>query len=342
MKIATISHSHVAFRQQLFFKEVAKQGHDVLMISPGEWGDLRTLWGYAEFVYNPDTNMGPRVFGRWKLETCRHMWGDNIYTYKLLGAKDLVEAFDPDWLYVQAEPGSLTAAEALDWRAKKRAIFTWENIHKFKNKPMACEVLGRYDLVVCGNPEAVEVVKPCNPNTFLMLQVGVDTDHFEARPTVERDIEVAYVGRVAPEKGLPYVQRAWPTVQVLEWKDFKVLPWWYSQVKTIMAFSQDVPFWREQAPNYVALEALCCGCKVVVSDTAAMKYWLQGCPGVVVVEGHDQPDGDLRLGRIEELRKGIQQALDMEVTEASRQWVVDRFSNPVTAKKLLEVLSEQF
>ena len=336
MKIATISHSHIALRQQLFFQEVARQGHDVLMIAPGEWGDLKALSHEIGFAGRPHLDSIGQTYrtigGNFSLKTCRHV-GDSIYTCKLLGAKELVEEFDPDWLYVQSEPGSIVAEEALGWKAKKRAIFTWENI-----RLRGTASLSKYDLVVCGNPDAEALVKPHNPNTMLLLQVGVDTDHFAQRP-VERTINVAYIGRAVSEKGLPYLSQAYPGVYVLEWKDFNELPWWYSQVKVVVAYSQDVPWWREQAPNFVVLEALSCGSKAVISDTAAMKFWLEGCLGVVLVEGHEQPDKNLRAERVIALREGIKKALDMEVGDEGRRWVVERFSNAVVAKKLLEALS---
>ena len=325
MKLATISHSHIARRQQLFFEEIAKQGHQVLMISPGEWYGLKTE-NYGRLF--PGDN------GVFSLRTCKHM-GDNVYTYRLLGSKDLVEEFSPDWLYVQAEPGSVLAREALLWKVDKRALFTWENIDI---KGDGFQQLQKYNLVICGNPDAVELVTPHNDKTALMLQVGVETDHFSARPGIPRDVEVGYIGRPAPEKGLPYLIRAYPTVKVLEWADFLQLPWNYSRIKIIVAFSQDTPQWREQAPNYVTLEALSCGCKVVVSDTAAMKYWLGDYPGVVVVEGHDQPNDNLVMDRIEKLKTGIRYALDMELPEdEGRQVIIDNFSNVVVARKLLEV-----
>ena len=331
MKIATVSHSHIARRQQLFFEEVAKQGHQVLMISPGEWYGLRAKaynrlsWGSSNEILS--------------FRTCKHI-GDNVYTYRLLGAKDLIEDFNPDWLYVQAEPGSVLAGEALSWKVDKRALFTWENL---SIKGEGAFQLPKYDLVVCGNPDAVELVTSHNDKTALMLQVGVDTNHFQARPNVIRNIEVAYVGRPAPEKGLPYLTQAWPTVRVLEWKDFLDLPWWYSQIEVVVAFSQDTPLWREQAPNYVVLEALSCGCEAVISDTAAMKYWLEGCPGVVVVEGHRQGDNKFHIERIMRLKEGIFKALywlgnKRGVNERGRTWVINNFSNVAMAKRLLGVL----
>lgn len=327
MKLATVSHSHVARRQQLFFEEVAKQGHEVLMIGPGEWGNLMARDYTLTF---PDNYFSFR--------TCRHMLGENVYTYHLLGARDLVVEFGPDWLYIQAEPESSLAQEAYSWGDFKKALFTWENI---QFRPVGYTVLDNYDLVICGNPEAQDLVKPWNSSNYLMLQVGIDTDHFQARPGIPRDTEVGYIGRATPEKGLPYLSRAWPGVRILEFKDFRELPWWYSQIQVLVAYSQDMPWWKEQAPNYVVLEALSCGCKVVTSDTASMKYWLEGCPGVAVVNGHDQPDDTLQMERVDWLRTGIEVALQGEdINEKGRQWVIDRFSNPIMAKELLEVLKD--
>ena len=325
MRICTISHSHIALRQQLFFREVAKQGHDVLMISPGQWRDLRTENQRTHYDSGGD-------FG---LVTCRHMGGENIYTYHLLGAQALVEDFKPDWLYVQAEPGSVTSDQALQWKVDKRALFTWENIHL-----MGSNSLRSYDLIVCGNADAEALVKPHNRNTALMLQVGVDTDHFQARPDVLRNVKVAYIGRRTPEKGLPYLIKAWPTAYLLDWKDYKELPWWYSQVEVVVAYSQDIPQWREQAPNYVVLEALSCGCKAVVSTTAAMVGWLAGCPGVTFVEGHEQPDEHLDPVKVDALREGINLALGEQFSAQpeARDMVIERFSNVAVARKLLEVM----
>jgi len=294
------------------------------MISPGEWGNLIAS-NYCEGL--GDLN------GSFFFHTCRHM-GDGIYNYRFLGAKEQVDNFNPDWLYVQAEPGSIVASEAIKWKAKKRAIFTWENIG-LKGGEVD---LPMYDLVVCGNPEAIELVRPFNPKTHLMLQVGLNADHLCARPDVPRDIKVAYIGRKAAEKGLPYLLQAWPTVKIMDWVNYSEIPWVYSQVDVVVAYSQDVPYWREQAPNYIVLEALLCGCKAVVSDTAASRYWLGGCPGVVETPGHKQEGPHLDLLRINCLRDDIKWLLDVDVQEFGREWVKGRFSNQVMAKELVEVL----
>jgi len=317
----------VAERQQAFFKEVARQGHDVLVVAPGEWGNQRVRPYSEDVLYK----------SRFSVVTCRHMGGEGVYDYTLLGARETVEKFNPDWLYIQAEPGSAQEEACFSWNVKRKALFTWENI-SLKGGLMR---LPEYDLVVCGNPDAEALVKPHNPRTALMLQVGIDTDHFQARPDVPRDMRVVYMGRPTPEKGLPYLLAAWPTAHLLDWKDYRELPWWYSQGEVMVAYSQDVPFWREQAPNYVVLEALSCGCKAVVSTTAAMAHWLQGCPGVVFAPGHVHMGDYLDPIKVSNLREAIGQALEYVLWgDEGRQWVVDRFSNLAMARKLLEALGE--
>jgi len=310
MKLATISHSHIALRQQFFFKEVARQGHEVLMISPGEWGNAKTQ---------------PQEDNNWRLVTCRHIDQD-IYTFQLPGAKDYIMDFQPDWLIVQQEPESILAQEALGWAREagsRYCLFSWQNI-AFHG---ATEPILNADIVICGNPEAEALVKPLNKNTALLLQCGIDTDHFQYRPSVDREIRVGFVGRPVPEKGLTLLSLAWPTAQVCQWVPYLQLPWIYSQIEVLAAYSQDkLPYWAEQAPPYVAIEALSTQCKVVVSDTAASKHWLDGCPAVVHVP----------QGKITELKEAIERALDIQ--EEGRSWVVKRFSNPVVARKLLEAL----
>lgn len=334
MKIAVIGHSMVALRQQMFFQELAKQGHDVLVVGPGEWGNLRATnveIGYHDLNYPNDAER----FVFYTYLPCRH-FGEDIYKFRFLNVKEFIEEFSPDWLYVQQEPGSRLANEVLSWNVKKRAIFTWENII-LKND--AIDVLPWYDLVVCGNPAAVDLVGPYSNQTKLLLQVGVNTDHFQARPGVGRTVNVGYIGRATAEKGLPYLKEAWPAFSWAPWTPFEGLPWRYSDIKVLVAFSQDIPYWHEQAPNYVVLEALSCGCNVVISDTPAMKSWLEGTPGVYICPGHKQIGTPLDLIRIHKLKETIQEALDNFEDGAGRQTIIDRFSCPVVARDLVEAFN---
>lgn len=339
----------IALRQQSFFKELSRQGHQVLVVSPGQWGREKTE---------------PYEEGSFRLVTCRHM-GEDIYSFHLLGASAAILAFQPDWIYVQQEAASslsrLGLAMALDTGCRK-AIFVWENLRKPSR--LDTEVLGSYDLVVCGNDEAERIVKeatavfagrtPGPPRTVILPQVGVDTDHFQARP-IQRDDRAVFIGRDAPEKGFALAQSVWPTLRALAFTPFKALPWAYSSCQLVVSPSVDTNFWLEQAMPYVAVEANACLTPVIAARAGSIPFWQERWagpnPGVRLVA----PLGKVRLaedGRsiqvepgpgLVELAQAIPEVLNdqarrVEMGRAGREWVVQNLSNPVIAKKLVEAL----
>ena len=310
-------------RQQNFFREVASLGHDVLCVSPTFWGQqsataYQVRDGAGSFMLNPLYAVS---------DTEEH----NIYTFTLMGLPDALRKFSPDWVYVHAEPGSKLgfqcAAEAP--RAAKLALFTWENM-AFKGDIPEC------DLIVCGNSDAETLAKracPAVPRAILP-QVGVDTDHFQARP-IKRDIGVAYVGRQTPEKGLDELKAAYPLTRFLPWKDYRELPWWYSQAKIVGCYSLDTPYWREQAMPYVAVEAISCGAVAVCSKGGSIPFWAREYaginPGVVLAD--DVADLKLQIEILlanDELREAS--------AEAGRMWVEDNLSSRAVAKKLIKLM----
>jgi len=166
-----------------------------------------------------------------------------------------------------------------------RALFVWEN--QQAPTPEQEEELRHLDLLVCGNDEAARLHSAA-PQWCCLPQVGVDCDHFQARPDVPRRYDVAYIGRPVPEKGVEYLRSVWPTAVMAPWTDWLLLPWVLSQVKVVVAYSQDTPHWQEQAMPYVAVEAMASGCAVVTSQAGAIPWWIGGgytleCPGATLV-----------------------------------------------------------
>lgn len=320
MKIAVLGHSLIHPRQQKFFQYIASLGHEVLAIAPGQWGTQR-LKSYNQ--------------GSFYLETCRHMGGDHHANYSFLGAIELLKTFKADWVYIQQEPYSKQAHDVVKaGLPSKLALFTWENIVTPVPGGVGYEVLPACDLVVCGNDEAQRLVQPYARRTILALQVGVDTDHFTDRP-IKRETTVGFVGRIAEEKGVNKLAIAWPTAAFLAWKPYLKLPWWYNQIQVVVNYSQDTPQWREQAPPYTAVEAMCCGCAVIVSNAGSIPFWMKKyageCPGAIMVPQDN----------IVELKKAIQTLVDdaprrTKMAEAGRSWVKGYLSTPVMANNLLE------
>lgn len=329
MKIAILGHSNIHPRQTAFLKTVASLGHQVLILAPGEWGTQRiqnTTW----------EKVGT---GQYRVQTLRHFGGEDVYRFKFVGVEDALEKFDPDVLYVFQEPGSLVAQDCADM-AYMKALFVWDNLVT-SYTPFALEVLTHYDLVVCGNDSAENIVKKVNHNTVILPQVGVDTVHFQARP-VKRDTSVAYIGRATPEKGVDKLLIAWPTTRVLAWQDYLQLPWWYSMCQIVVSYSQDAPQWREQAPPYVSVEAICCGAFSIVSDAGSIPFWHREYakyagtnPGVVIVSQNS----------IAALKNAIaywvnhEEARELRAS-AGRKWVEENLSSKVIAKRLIECLSK--
>ncbi len=346
MRIAVVGHSLTHVRQQNFFREVAKLGHTVALFCPSHWNNRNVI------PYVTDDFSVVPLDGMSRAEDVTDIY--NIFLFTLIGLEKALEKFDPDWLYVQQEPGSLLLeqCEELGGRFRHRmAVFTWENI-KFRGGE---DLLKEADLVVCGNDAAYKLVEAAVgpgqqwPKLVIMPQVGVDTEHMAVREQVKRTIDVAYVGRPDASKGLDILKQAYPLTKVLPWTEYLQLPWFYSQVKVIVCYSQDTPYWREQAMPYVALEAEACGSATIVSDAGSIPFWhteYAGVnPGVHIIQrarlfkevGAEAPITALR-DLIYYLIKGMDDGTMDEHIASGRQWIVDNLSSPVIAGKLVEAM----
>ena len=335
MKIAVLGHSMIHVRQHFFFEMVAAHLHEVMLICPDEWPNNTTpearsnavgglLNGDGRFHLRPHQTFIDMSAG-----------GVPLDNFQFQGLDATLKEFAPDVVYVQQEPSSALAVQAMQWCGREKvplALFTWENLTA--PRPFAKEILSRCSLVVCGNDAARDLVGDVAP-TVILPQVGVDTDHFQERPGVDRDSSVVYIGRPSVDKGVDILRSVWPTARFLEWKSWLELPWWYSQAKTVVCFSQDTPYWHEQAMPYVAVEALSCGARAVVSTGGAIPFWLgpngfteEGAP-VVIVDQHSV--GDLRAALILSVDEPI---------PPGRAWVEKHLSSRVIARRLMEELEK--
>ena len=318
-----LGHSMAHIRQQNFYREVAKLT-PVVVVAPDQWLDLR-----------PD----PVTDGDFTLVTHPLVWpawcdpkNRGILHYDAGGLADLVTQHQPDVIYVNEEPESVLV-ESVHRVSQKLgipfAIFTWENIFR-GHVP---ELVRDAALVVCGNDWAADIMSQKARKTEILLQVGVDTDHFSARPGVSRNINVGYAGRPVPEKGIGQLGLAYPMAQILPWTDYKYLPWFYSQVKVLVCYSQDSLYWKEQAPPFVAVEGIACGCLVVGSDGGSIPYWAKRHAGrnPAMWVGDDLVS---MLGVVTQLG-------DVErthIAQLGRTWVEANLGSRVVAQKLVAAL----
>ncbi len=279
----------------------------VLQVYPSSWGRLSRHGGFK--VDHP---------------------GDNyFFMFDERTAWKALAGFEPTVLYCQEEISSNAAMQARQWAFQlgcKCVFFVWENqrLTAEARKFLRTQRLN----VIAGNFEAAVLHK----TVHVLPQVGVDPDVFFLR-AAPRSYEVLFPsGKRTREKGwdmyakLPFRKLA--SSGEVEYESMGAL---YGQAKVAVVPSRDTPSWKEQFANYVNVEALFSGCRVVASDSAAMVEWLKGCPGV---EFFPRDDYD-RMERAVKI-----QLEDWEPNVAGREWAVARFGTEVVAKRLLEVLEE--
>jgi len=298
-------------RQAWFCEAIRRLGHEVLEVYPERWN-----WQRRE--------------GGFKVEN----EGDMARYHFTWEAFRRVRDFKPDLIYSMSEWWALQSLVSAKWAERLRVplvLYFWENLRK----PPEDVILRRLrpSLVVCGNSRAERLVGP-HAETLRLPQVGIDTSRFKPSER-ERDIDVLYVGRMVPEKGVEYIRRAHPNATFVSGVDYAELPPYYQRARVFCSYPYDTPTWVEQAGNYTNLEALACATPVVTSDAGAIPEWLEGCGGAAVLPQRN-PDllrsviGDLLRDGGERERMGL----------AGRRFVVERYENSVVAKKLMEALEE--
>jgi glycosyltransferase involved in cell wall biosynthesis len=325
-KVLVVGHSLIHVRQQNFFRELCLLGHEVMLVSPKYWRGQKILsYTHADF----DKYQLTALDGFSDIENY------TPYSFTLIGLEDVITAYSPDIIYAQAEPGSKLLHQVHEIADKLKlpfAVFLWENM---RLKGGECCLLDA-SVIICGNDSAEELVWQSlyasgyskGLKTYKLPQVGVDTDHFTYRD-IARTIDVAYIGRASEEKGVQYLQRAYPDTKFLEWKSYESLPWFMSQCKVVVCPSIDTFHWREQAMPYVSAEAMACERKVVVSDAGSIKFWHQEfgpekSPALIVPQKNPV-----------DLRVAILEALDAFSNQTEeRDWVVSNLSSKVIAQRL--------
>lgn len=311
MKLTVVSHSLVAERQARFFNYFAeKSGFEVQQIYPLTWGERE----YRE--------------GGFKV----HFEGDMRNFLFPTEAYRAIEKFRPDIVYVQNE--FWCRVTELMYRVARSVgakfiVFIWENL---PGKYLGYEEIIRdTDLIICGNSEAEELVKPFNEKTLRMIQVGLDTELFkpDGQP---KDTDLLFLGRHVKEKGIHLIEQAVETLNVkIHWKSkesftpYHLTPGVYNRAKVHLAPSIDVAWWKEQHSGYANLEALSCGLRVVTSTSKAIVEYLEDCPGKIFVPQNDYVS----------LREAILTALqDWRLNTEGREFVERNFSMPVMARGL--------
>ena len=222
MRIMAVSHPCVTDVNQQFYAELEALGHEIQLIVPSNFRHA-----YAST---------PVAVTRWRTFNGeirqRHIGLSSsiplhFYTTSL---RPLIRNFNPDVLYVEEEPYSLSAWQAFyasRGLSMKRIIYSAQNITKKYPAPFKWSeqyVLERADMAAVVSEEVRTTIQSKGfRGQTLSFPLGVDTYQFrpsgmERRTTrsqlgLKDDFIVGYVGRLVEEKGIQNIIDAVPHFQ---------------------------------------------------------------------------------------------------------------------------------
>lgn len=325
IRIATISHSHVHPRQQIFFKTLAeKQDTKVLVLGPRWWNNQ---------VMNDLTIENYQQFGL----PCSNRGFMNLYF--LLAIEDRLKEFKPHIIYAQTELWTKQAERAMiasQVHKSKLVYFVWENIRPYTEKEIK---LANYaSMIICGNKDAENLLhKAGYMKTIILPQVGISESMFKAMPDVPKEYDVLFVGRQVPEKGIDFISKACQqlgfTFNIQSSKPYTYMPGIYNKARIFCSFPVDTPIWKEQSGSYTNIEAMACKIPVVTSNAGAIPEYLKDTARIC------------QQGNVEELKKALHAAkVDTENTALlvakAHELFKENYSATAVAKKLFENLKQ--
>ena len=345
MRITVTGHSVSHVRQTMFFKTVADMDNNVQVIGPTHWGSER---------YRPheSTNYA---------HVCLEPFGRNMLNFTLRGLEGNIGDFEPDILYIMEEPYTILAAECIHIAEKKdipTALFTWENVVNrdfgTQRDQLERDVLSKTDILIAGNNGAMKrlIYKGVDEDRITVCpQVGIDTARFQQDSSIAKEYDFGYFGRLVKEKGIESIENAarylnksilWvggrgdmtPTYgDYIGWQDYPKLPEYYNKIGCFVHFPYAHNGYSEQFA-YTLGEAMACGVPVISSRNGSIADVYEGAPIFFVEEGNE---------------KLLRNAMDYSVVNPpwwgwkrdARNWVKANLSNPVIAKRLLDILERQ-
>jgi len=349
MKVLLTSHAYVVRENLKKAELLAQMGVELTVLAPKRW---RHEFGAFEA---PHDVSGFRFI---TLDTAGTGDNDNFCYKEALPEEEF------DIAHIEQEPWSfVTHHLILHLRAKKKIVFTWENIYRrrFLLGDMENAVLRHAAAIVAGNDGAREVVeaKGFRGPVFILPQFGVDTKLFKRVPAerTSKDFVVGYAGRLVEAKGIFELLRAAALLDAelvmigsgneekalvklarkLRYEKLRLLgarprgemPLHYSGMDVFVLASKTTRKWKEQFGMALA-EAMACGVAVVGSNSGAIPY-VVGDAGLIV------PEGDAAALADALLRLKMDKTLRDQLAQKARTRVLDHFSAEIVARRTLEI-----
>ena len=204
MRVGVVSHTYVEGENRKKLHALARAGHEVTVFVPAEWTEdaLGKSW-----VTAPERAAGIRVcpvpVTRLRRSPAAAWW--NIGPVRRFLRDD-----DPDLVHIEEEPWSVAASRVIRLcrtRGVPTTLFTWHNIPGHPRWPLSAlrrATARAADGWIAGNHVAANLLRVLDDRKPLIVlpQLGIDppTDRQNRQRGVA--IQIGYVGRLVPEKGV--------------------------------------------------------------------------------------------------------------------------------------------
>jgi glycosyltransferase involved in cell wall biosynthesis len=358
MKLAIIGHQYRLPKHWKLGRELARLGVDVMMLTPESW--------QGERVGSIPVNEN-----KWMLLPAQTDMSGDIFNYTMR-AWELLKEYKPDWIFSDSEPCAVQTLASLRWAKRlgcKMACYSWENVFKDYGSRSRVEkkILTNCDIAIVGNEGARRnlTLKGCDPaKTRKILETGIDTELYKPVPNVEKKYDCLFVGRRVPEKGVHLIDATFQDPEfrrnfreekpkllwvgkgaysplegeVKGYMPEEELPSIYNSARIFLYPCIPTSDWQEQG-FYSGLEALACGVYVISTFCGAIPELVEGCNMVQLVQPNDVRALRDHLLRVMFVLRYPTADYSQVQTQAS-QFVSERYSLPVIAKKYLQVFEK--
>ena len=344
ISIICAGHSLGHPRQAMFLEKIGELNlAKVCVLAPENW------------YYEKSVDIVKKNFELHHLEKVGH----SFYTFRLRGLEGYIKEFRPDIIYILEEPHTIFTRECKKIAERlgvPYAAFTWENVSERRfGEPFDSieeEVIKSADVLIAGNEGAKRrlIARGREEGKIdVCPQNGINCDVFKPMEDVEESYDLSYIGRMAEEKGVRFIERVAAELNLemlwvggrgsynpsygdyIGWITYSQLPAYYNKAKMLVRFPYSYKGYSEQFP-LAALEAMACEVSVVCSDNGSLKEVHKTSPAVMITELD-----------VEELKKKIEWLIGdpearRELGEKGRKFVTGKYSNEEVAKKLVEIL----